>query len=100
MKKAMDYVFTSDNQEILIEGLQKETRAQVIGNYVKCRKDKKLTQDNLAQLSGISRPNITRFESGKYNPSLEMMVRIAAAMDMELQVSLVRKRRGNKHQNG
>ena len=32
MKKAMDYVFTSDNQEILIEGLQKETRAQVIGN--------------------------------------------------------------------
>ena len=96
MKKAMDYVFTSDNQEILIEGLQKETRAQVIGNYVTCRKDKKLTQDNLAQLSGISRPNITRFESGKYNPSLEMMVRIAAAMDMELQVSLVRKKRGSK----
>lgn len=100
MKKAMDYVFTSDNQEILIEGLQKETRAQVIGNYIKCRKDKKLTQDNLAQLSGISRPNITRFESGKYNPSLEMMVRIAAAMDMELQVSLVRKKRGAKNQNG
>lgn len=97
MRKAMDYVFTSDNQEILIEGLQKETRAQVIGNYVKCRKDKKLTQDNLAQLSGISRPNITRFESGKYNPSLEMMVRIAAAMDMEVQVTLVRKKRANKN---
>lgn len=97
MRKAMDYVFTSDNQEILIEGLQKETRAQVIGNYVKCRKDKKLTQDNLAQLSGISRPNITRFESGKYNPSLEMMVRIAAAMDMEVQVTLVKKKRANKN---
>lgn len=97
MRKAMDYVFTSDNQEILIEGLQKETKAQVIGNYVKCRKDKKLTQDNLAQLSGISRPNITRFESGKYNPSLEMMVRIAAAMDMEVQVTLVKKKRANKN---
>lgn len=97
MRKAMDYVFTADKQEILIEGLQKETREQVIGNYVKCRKDKKLTQDNLAQLSGISRPNITRFESGRYNPSLEMMVRIAAAMDMEVQVTLVRKKRGNKN---
>lgn len=97
MRRAMDYVFTSDKQEILIEGLQKETRAQVIGNYVKCRKDKKLTQDNLAQLSGISRPNITRFESGKYNPSLEMMVRIAAAMDMEVQVTLVRKKRAGKN---
>lgn len=97
MRKAMDYVFTSDNQEILIEGLQKETRAQVIGSYVKCRKDKKLTQDNLAQLTGISRPNITRFESGKYNPSLEMMVRIAAAMDMEVQVTLVRKKRAGRN---
>ncbi|MCM1189195.1 MAG: helix-turn-helix domain-containing protein [bacterium] len=89
MRKAMDYVFTVDKEEILIEGLQKDTRASVIAAYAKCRKDKKLTQENLAQLSGISRPNITRFESGYYNPSLEMLVRIAAAMNMEVKLSLV-----------
>lgn len=33
MRRAMDYVFTVDNEEILIEGLQKETRTQVIKQY-------------------------------------------------------------------
>ena len=51
-----------------------------------------MTQDRLAKQSGISRPNITRFESGHYNPSLEMLVRIAAAMDMEVEVHLVPKK--------
>lgn len=92
MRKAMDYVFTVDKEEILIEGLQKDTRARVIEAYVNCRKDKKMTQEKLATLSGISRPNITRFESGHYNPSLEMLVRIAAAMDMEIEISLVPKK--------
>ncbi len=92
MRKAMDYVFTVDHEEILIEGLQKDTRTRTIGTYVKCRKDKKMTQDRLAKQSGISRPNITRFESGHYNPSLEMLVRIAAAMDMEVEVKLVPKK--------
>ena len=90
MRRAMD-VFTVDNEEILIEGLQKETRTQVIKQYSKCRKDKKMTQEKLAKLSGISRPNITRFESGYYNPSLEMLVRIAAAMDMAIELKLVPK---------
>ena len=35
MRRAMDYVFTVDNEEILIEGLQKETRTQVIKQYSK-----------------------------------------------------------------
>lgn len=92
MRKAMDYVFTVDNEEILIEDLQKDTRTRTIATYVKCRKEKNMTQDGLAKQSGISRPNITRFESGHYNPSLEMLVRIAAAMDMEVEVHLVPKK--------
>lgn len=92
MRRAMDYVFTVDNQEILIEGVQKGTRNQVIEKYIRCRKGKKMTQEDLAKRSGISRPNITRFESGNYNPSLELLVRIAAAMNMELEVNLVEKK--------
>lgn len=92
MRKAMDYVFTVDNEEVLIEGLQKDTRTRTIQTYVKCRKEQNMTQERLAKQSGISRPNITRFESGHYNPSLEMLVRIAAAMDMEVEVHLVPKK--------
>lgn len=91
MKKTMDYVFNMDKEEILIEDLQKSTRNSVIEKYTRCRREMKLTQEDLSVLSGVSRPNITRFESGKYNPSLEMLVRIAAAMNMELEINLVPK---------
>ena len=86
--KDIDYIFVLDGTEILIEVQQKEVRNQVIEQYVKCRKEKKMTQELLAQRTGISRPNISRFESGNYNPSLEMMVRIAEALEMNLNITL------------
>ena len=86
--KDMDYVFDIDGTEILIEVQQKDVRNHVIEQYVKCRKEKKMTQEQLAQRTGISRPNISRFESGNYNPSLEMMVRIAEALEMNLNITL------------
>lgn len=86
--KDMDYVYTIDGKEILIEMQQKETRSEIIQQYVACRKNKKMTQEELSVRSGVSRPNVSRFESGNYNPSLEMMVRMAAALDMKLNIQL------------
>ena len=88
--KDMDYIFDLDGNEITIEERQKEIRKTVIEQYVTCRKGRKMTQDELARRTGISRPNISRFESGNYNPSLEMMVRMASALDMTLDVKLVK----------
>lgn len=88
--KDMDYIFDLDGTEITIEVKQKDIRKGVIEQYVACRKNKKMTQDELARRTGISRPNISRFESGNYNPSLEMMVRMAAALDMTVDVKLVK----------
>ena len=50
-----------------------------------------MTQAELAKRAGLPRSNITRFESGSYNPSLELLVRIAAALGMSLQMQLVTK---------
>lgn len=84
----MDYIYTADSERILIEPIQCITRNNVVRQYVSCRKMKKMTQEDLSKRTGISRPNIARFESGKYNPSLEMMVRIAAGLDMQLDINL------------
>ena len=70
---------------------QKDTRQSVIEQYVRCRKMQGMTQAELARRAGVPRSNITRFESGSYNPSLELLVRIAAAMGMTLQMQLVAK---------
>lgn len=86
-----DYVATIGGKEVFLEDIQKETRQDVIGKYKSCRKEKGMTQMQLAARTGISQPNITRFESSNYNPSLEMMVRIAYALDMKLDIRLVDK---------
>ena len=84
-----DYMLNYGDKNVLIE-TQLETRKDVIGKYKACRKGKGMTQVQLASRTGISQPNITRFESGNYNPSLEMMVRMASALDMTLDVKLVK----------
>ena len=85
-----DYMLNYGDKNVLIE-TQLETRKDVIGKYKACRKGKGMTQVQLASRTGISQPNITRFESGNYNPSLEMMVRIAYALDMKLEINFVEK---------
>lgn len=87
----MDYIYVNGNEQVLIEAQQSQVRSEVIGQYKKCRKDKKMTQIELAKRTGISQPNINRFESGKYNPSLEMLVKVALALDMELNIQLREK---------
>lgn len=91
MRNNMDYIYTSGEQKILIEVEQKSTRNSIVEQYIQCRKMQGLTQAGLAKKAGIPRSNITRFESGNYNPSLELLVRIAAALGMTLQMQLVAK---------
>ena len=91
VRNSMDYIYTSGEQEIIIEVEQRDTRHSVIDQYVQCRKLQGMTQAELAKRAGIPRSNITRFESGNYNPSLEQLVRIATALGMMLQVQLVAK---------
>lgn len=88
----MEYSCSSGEQKIVIEIDQKSVRQATIEQYVRCRKLQGMTQAELARRAGIPRTNITRFESGNYNPSLEMLVRIAAALDMSLQVQLTAKK--------
>ena len=91
MGNSMDYIYTLGEQKIVIEVEQKSIRQSVIEQYVSCRKIQGMTQAELAKRAGISITNITRFESGNYNPSLEMLVRIAAALGTTLQVQLITK---------
>lgn len=91
MRNSIDYIYTADDQKIIIEVEQKSTRHSVIEQYVRCRKLQGITQAELAKRAGVPRSNITRFESGNYNPSLELLVRIAAALGMSLKMQLTAK---------
>jgi putative transcriptional regulator len=48
------------------------------------RIEKKLSQQDLADLVGATRQTIGLIEKGKYNPSLNLCIKIAKALDKTL----------------
>lgn len=53
------------------------------------REDAGLTQDALAQKSGIPKATISKIESGKRNTTIETLMSIASAMGKTVEVKLV-----------
>lgn len=79
------------NNKKLVEGVQLETRKQLIEQLITYRKAKKITQADISESTGIQRPNISRLESGKYNPTLDMIVRVADSIGLEVEITLKEK---------
>ena len=59
---------------------------EAINLVIKNRLKKKMTQKDLADKVGTKQANISRFESGQINPSLEFVAKLAKAMDMKMDI--------------
>lgn len=57
---------------------------EFIRSMTQARKAKKLTQKQLAKLTGLSQGKISKIESGEANPTLKVMAKIATALDMTI----------------
>ena len=69
----------------------REWRQNIIAQITQARAAKGLSQAQLAELLHINRSNISRLESGGHNPSLDFLLRVASALDMELDLKPYRK---------
>lgn len=49
------------------------------------RREKKLTQEELSQLVGVSRQSIVAIETGRYNPSLKLAYKIARQFNQAIE---------------
>ncbi|GAA0092851.1 MULTISPECIES: helix-turn-helix transcriptional regulator [Paraclostridium] len=56
-----------------------------ISNLKKYRQLKELTQEELAIKVNVRRETIARLENAKYNPSLELAVRISRELDTPIE---------------
>lgn len=50
------------------------------------REEKKLSQQELADLSGITQTNISRIEQGKYSVGFDILVKIAEALGKRIDI--------------
>jgi predicted transcriptional regulator len=55
---------------------------------IKARHELNLTQEQLAELVGTKQSNISRLESGEYNPTIEFLNKVAQAMGKTLEIRL------------
>lgn len=59
--------------------------ANIETNLKDWRKDKKLSQQELAQMIGVRRETIVHLENNRYNPSLEMALKIAEIFECHVE---------------
>ena len=59
---------------------EQQKRKEIIAQLVEARLEKGITQVELARLIGTQRSNICRLERGAQNPTLDMLLKITAAL--------------------
>lgn len=60
-----------------------------VGKMIReARKRKGLTQRELGEKLGIGEPTVNKYESGKQNPTVDTLKRIADALGVTLNISL------------
>lgn len=67
-------------------------RYAVIGELLKARRRRKLTQTQLAERMGVGQSVVSRLESGKHTPQLETLYDAAKAMGYRVDIRLVEDR--------
>lgn len=76
------------DEEFKIEYEKLKPRYEAIAQIIRARKEQNMTQAELAKRVGTQKSNISRLESGNYNPSLNFLVKVAESLGKKLSVQL------------
>ena len=76
------------NAEVTAEYERLQPRYDLIAQIIAARTGQNMTQSELARRMGTQTSNISRLESGTYNPSLDFLIRTANSLGKELQIAL------------
>lgn len=76
------------DEEFRSEYEKLKPRYEVISQIIEVRNAQHVTQEELALRVGTQKSNISRFESGAYNPSLDFLVKVAKSLGKELHIEI------------
>ena len=63
-------------------------RYEVVEQLKSARKAQNVTQEVLAERVGTKKSKISRFESGRYNPSLDFLIKVADSLGKQIQIRI------------
>ena len=76
------------DEEFKTEYEKLKPRYDVISQIIEARASQNITREELALRVGTQKSNISRLESGTYNPSLDFLSKVARSLGKEVQVTL------------
>ena len=76
------------DEEFRIEYEKLRPRYEAIEQIIRARKEQNITQAELAKRVGTQKSNISRLESGNYNPSLDFLTKIAESLGKKISVTI------------
>lgn len=85
----MDYTIKTNQGEVVVEKASQQLNDRLIDELVALRKKMSLTQQDIADKTGINRANVARIENKKHITSMEVLVKYANCVDKDLQICLV-----------
>ena len=65
---------------------ESDLRVAIIGELIKARNEKNISQRELEQLSGVKQPVISRMEAGETSPQLDTILKVLAPLGKTLYV--------------
>jgi DNA-binding XRE family transcriptional regulator len=65
---------------------ESDLRVAIIGELIKARQEKGISQKQLEELSGVKQPIIARMEKGNTNPQLETILKVLAPLGKTLAI--------------
>lgn len=66
--------------------LESDLRVALIGELIKARQEKGLSQKKLEELSGVKQPVIARMEKGQTSPQLDTILKVLAPLGKTLAI--------------
>lgn len=81
----MESILTPD------EIVKSELRVSIIGELIKARQEKGISQKKLEELSGVKQPVIARMEKGSTSPQLDTILKVLAPLGKTLAVVPLKK---------
>ena len=78
--KLMDTLLTPE------EVAESNLRVALIGELIKARKEKGLSQKKLEELSGVKQPVIARMEMGQTSPQIDTILKVLAPLGKTLAI--------------
>ena len=63
-------------------------RYEIISQIIAERARQQITQEELALRAGTQKSNISRLESGTYNPSPDFLMKVARSLGKEIKITL------------